>query len=70
MLQNARVRALTVSELLWEKQEGVKLPHPTPPQPQIRGNGSRFLAEVSTKLQKMYFLRQFKNYNSGRKQGN
>ena len=34
MLQNARVRAFTVFELLTEKQHGVKLPFPT----QIRVN--------------------------------
>ena len=30
----------------------------------------RFLAEVSTKLQKIHFFGQFKDYNSGRKHGN
>ena len=30
----------------------------------------RFLAEVSTKLQKMHFYGQFKDHNSGRKHGN
>ena len=30
----------------------------------------RFLAEVSTKLQKMHFFRQFKDYKSGREHGN
>ena len=30
----------------------------------------RFLAEVSTKLQKMDFLRQFKDPNSGSERGN
>ena len=30
----------------------------------------RFLAEVSTKLQKMHFFGQFKDYNSERKHGN
>ena len=33
-------------------------------------NRLRFLAEVSTKLQKMHFFGQFKNHNSGRKHGN
>ena len=33
-------------------------------------NRSRFLAKVSTKLQKMYFFRQFKDHNSGREQEN
>ena len=33
-------------------------------------NRLRFLAEVSTKLQKMHFFGQFKDYNSGRKHGN
>ena len=33
-------------------------------------NRLRFLAEVSTKLQKMHFFGQIKNYNSGRKHGN
>ena len=31
MLQNARVTAFTVSELLRENQQGVKLPPPPPP---------------------------------------
>ena len=30
----------------------------------------RFLAEVSTNLQKMHFFGQFKDYNSGRRHGN
>ena len=30
----------------------------------------RFFAEVSTKLQKMHFFRQFKDHNSGGKYGN
>ena len=33
-------------------------------------NRFRFLAEVSTKLQKMHFFRQFKDHNWGRKHGN
>ena len=33
-------------------------------------NRLRFLAEVSTKLQKMHFFRQFKDHNSGREHGN
>ena len=33
-------------------------------------NRLRFLAEVSTELQKMHFFGQFKDYNSGRKHGN
>ena len=33
-------------------------------------NRLRFLAEVSTKLQKMHFFGQFKDHNSGRKHGN
>ena len=33
-------------------------------------NRLRFLAEVSTKLQKMHFFGQFKNHNSGKKHGN
>ena len=33
-------------------------------------NRLRFLAEISTKLQKMHFFGQFKEYNSGRKHGN
>ena len=33
-------------------------------------NRLRFLVEVSTKLQKMHFFGQFKDYNSGRKHGN
>ena len=33
-------------------------------------NRLRFLAEVSTKLQKMHFFRQFKNHKSGRKHRN
>ena len=33
-------------------------------------NKLRFLAEGSTKLQKMYFFEQIKDHNSGRKHGN
>ena len=33
-------------------------------------NTCRFLAEVSTKLQKMHLYGQFKDHNSGRKHGN
>ena len=33
-------------------------------------NRIRFHAEVSTKLKKMHFLRQFKDHNSGTKHGN
>ena len=33
-------------------------------------NRIRFLADVSTKLKKMNFFRQFKDHNSGRKHGN
>ena len=33
-------------------------------------NRLRCLAEISTKLQKMHFFGQFKEYNSGRKHGN
>ena len=30
----------------------------------------RFLAEVSTNLQKMHYFGQFKEHNSGKKKGN
>ena len=33
-------------------------------------NKLRFLAEGSTKLQKMYFFEQIKDHNSGMKHGN